>query len=787
MSSDRPRTLSEWLRGRSDEWLAALLGSRPDLAVPVPADLGVLASRIGIRVSIGRALEDLDAFTLQVLDGLLLAERTASYAALRELFPAEVTDETLHAALDRLRSLALVWGTDEEMHPVVGVRELAGPHPAGLGRPMESLLALLSDAEIGHVLRTLGLAEQRQPVAASTLAAKYADRTWLDSLLESCGQSERAALGHLTEGPPLGSLPGAQQMLAAGREDSPIRWLLARALLVAVGPDTVELAREVSLALRGAHALGPDVARPPTIAGAAHDPATVDSTAGGQVLIALRRLESVLELIGVEPPSVLRSGGLGVRELRRIAKTLELTTHELAFCLEVAYAAGMLDHTSAMAATWQPTRSFDKWLLRSPEQRWEAAASAWLSMSAWPPFVGERDERDKPINVLSYEAGRMWAAPTRRRVLAVLADLPAGTAAGADQVVTQLTWRAPRRAALGRKELVEAVLAEGESLGMLGRGALSTAGRQLLAGGDAAAALAGSLPEPVDYFLIQADLTVIAPGPLAPDVAHDIALVADVESSGGATVYRIGEQTVRRALDAGRAAADLHALFSTRSRTPVPQALRYLVDDVARRHGRLRVGATSAYLRCDDESVLTEVVADRRTASAGLRRIAPTVVLSTAPVAQVLDVLRGAGYAPVAEDPSGTVLISRAAGQRLPARTAAYRAGPTLPSPAQRAEAVRKMRAGDEASRTARRSPVTTWVPGVTTVGILELLQEAQDEDRQVWLGYVDADGAASQRVVEVDSIGGGFVQAFDRTANGQRTFALHRITSAALLDAEEL
>ena len=84
--------------------------------------------------------------------------------------------------------------------------------------------------------------------------------------------------------------------------------------------------------------------------------------------------------------------------------------------------------------------------------------------------------------------------------------------------------------------------------------------------------------------------------------------------------------SVRRALDAGYAADDLHALFRRRSRTPVPQALTYLIDDVARRHGGLRAGSAGAYLRSDDEALLAEVLADRRLAALSLRRLAPTVL-----------------------------------------------------------------------------------------------------------------------------------------------------------------
>ena len=50
-------TLVDWLRAQDDETLATLLRLRPDLGVPPPADLVVLATRAGVRASVtgGRA------------------------------------------------------------------------------------------------------------------------------------------------------------------------------------------------------------------------------------------------------------------------------------------------------------------------------------------------------------------------------------------------------------------------------------------------------------------------------------------------------------------------------------------------------------------------------------------------------------------------------------------------------------------------------------------------------------------------------------------------------------
>ena len=50
------------------------------------------------------------------------------------------------------------------------------------------------------------------------------------------------------------------------------------------------------------------------------------------------------------------------------------------------------------------------------------------------------------------------------------------------------------------------------------------------------------LPKPVDHILIQSDHTAIAPGPLEHEIAQELAILAEIESRGGATVYRLVRQ-----------------------------------------------------------------------------------------------------------------------------------------------------------------------------------------------------------------------------------------------------
>ncbi|WP_030989388.1 helicase-associated domain-containing protein [Streptomyces sp. NRRL WC-3744] len=311
---------------------------------------------------------------------------------------------------------------------------------------------------------------------------------------------------------------------------------------------------------------------------------------------------------------------------------------------------------------------------------------------------------------------------------------------------------------------------------------------QGVAAAAAARLLAPLLPEPLDHVLLQADLTAVAPGPLRRPLADTLGVLADVESKGGATVYRFTPASVRRALDAGRTAADLHAFLAEHSRTPVPQPLAYLIDDVARRHGHLRVGAASAYVRCDDDTLLNEILADKRAAALRLRRLAPTVLAAQTDPATLLEGLRAMGYAPAAESAEGDVLITRAHAHRTPPRTAPEPVpdGPPPPDATLLAAAIRAIRAGDLAATTPRKpagEPLAGGeLPRTSSAETLATMQAAVLTGDSVWIGYVNAEGAASQRVIAPIRVEGGFVTAYDHTADEVRTFPLHRVTGVAEL-----
>ncbi|MEU3778314.1 helicase C-terminal domain-containing protein [Streptomyces sp. NPDC032472] len=805
-----PRSLAEALRARDDAALAALLHARPDLLSPVPGDVTQLATRAGTRASVVRALDHLDRFALQTAEALAVAPDPCPYPVLESLLAGEGSDDDsagdngtraeLPRALATLRDQALVWGDDDRLRLVRTARELLAPSasrpsPTGLGPTVAEATAGMSPTRIQEIVAAAGLPATHDPVSAVTaLTGLFTDRRRMSALLDQAPAEAHQVLARLVWGPPYGEV--------TPNPTPPVRWLRDRGLLLPSTARTVVLPREVALHLRGglAHRT-PEPLAPQVAAHREHRPQLVDANAAGQALAALATVEELVKSWEHAGPPVLRAGGLSVRDLKRTAAALDTDEPTAAFWIELGYAAGLLASDGEVDERYAPTPAFDDWAELPPAERWAALATAWLPATRTPGMVGEQDAKGRTLAALGPDLDRSPAPDVRRRVLELLAALPEGAAPDPQDLLDRLAWERPVRGTSElRARLARWTLTEAELLGVTGRGALSGPGRALLEHRDPAPLLAPLLPEPVDHVLLQADLTAVAPGPLRRPLGDVLAVLAEVESKGGATVYRFTPGSVRRALDAGRTASDLHAFLAEHSVTPVPQPLAYLIDDVARRHGHLRVGAASSYVRCDDDGMLNEILADKRSAGLGLRRLAPTVLAAQAEPGALLEGLRAMGYAPAAESATGDVLVARADAHRTPARAKPVPVpeGPPVPDETLLGAAVRAIRAGDVAATAVRKEPARAAdsgapapapgeLPRTSAAETLATVQAAALTGSAVWIGYVNADGAASQRVIAPVRVEGGFVTGYDHTADEVRTYALHRITGVAELAEDQV
>ena len=742
-----PVPLGAWLAELPDDRLIHLLELRPDLAQPAPGSIAALAARAVARQSVKAATDELDFLRLAVIDALLVLQADATGVPVTKLV-ALIGDraprDAVLGALEDLRERALVWGD-----MVVRV-----PAEASSALPWYPGQVILEDAD--------------RP--ASEIAAA----------VEELDEPQRELLERLLVGSPMGRTRDA----APGTPpDRPVPRLLAAGLLRQIDADTVILPRRVGQVLRGedpgpTHLVPPD----PVVSGTtAKD---VDAAAAGAVIDLMRETEVVLETLSAAPVPELRSGGLGVREAKRLSKLTGVDEQRLGFVLEVAAAAGLIasgipdpEPPDSPGPCWTPTVAADRFLESSTAARWYLLASTWLDLPSRPSLIGSRGPDGKPYAALSDSLYSTAAPLDRRLLLNLLSDLPAGAGTDAEHASRALNWRRPRWAARLQPEPVAHLLDEAHALGLVGRGALSAAALALLRDGEEAAVdtMAKILPAPIDYFLVQADLTVVVPGPLERDLAGQLAVVADVESAGAAMVYRVSEASIRHALDTGQTAGALHAFFAKHSKTPVPQGLSYLIDDVARRHGQLRVGMASSFVRCEDVTLLAHAVAAPALDALDMRLLAPTVAVSQAPIGEVLAALRTAGFAPAAEDSTGAVVDIRQRWARVPAP--AHRRllrSLTRPSRETLTALVATLRRIDSSPFAGARLD-----PAVA----MALLQQAAHLQRDVVIGYVDAAGVATQRLVRPLAVHGGQLMAWDPAQGRPREFAVHRVTSVMSTD----
>ena len=728
------RSFSDYLRSVDDAALLNLFTARPDLVTPVPPDIASLAVRACSAPSLARAIDSLNQWQFQVLEAA---------ASLNEPFLEKnvvtLTDKEAKGALEHLVTIGLVYPSDDGMRLPTQLRDVIGTEPAGLGPASMAKLNL--------------------------------------NELEDAPADAKKVLDRLVWGPPRGSV-GDIKNPGPG-----VTWLLEKKFLVPLDQRTVILPREAAIALRGGKIHKERFIKQPTLSGAKRDERQINLAAIANVSTVLRWVEELLNFWADEPADALRAGGLGVRDLKIISTHLGVDESCTAFVAELAYLASLvsLDADDRIL----PSNKFDIWLMHTPADRWQMLASQWLITSRVSGLVGRVEAKN--VAALGPELDRVNAARVRALTLDLLRENQ-GIAPEWNSFKGVLSWRAPvRRNSSLQEELAEWTLREAEWLGITGQGALSKFGTQFLSGDDLSS-INEDLPKTVDHILIQSDNTAIAPGPLEHDISQALAMMAEIESRGGATVYRFTESTIRRALDHGKTGDEIKTFLIKTSKTPMPQPLEYLIADVAKKHGKLRVGNTSSFIRCEDTALISQIMNDKKLEILALRRIAPEVVICDMDATDAMRVLRDCGYLPAGESTNGLILTgpktNRARTKPRPPRVIGEVEIPDVES---LKTAIRALRTGEKSTYRQTRlrqvaSEALGQLPRTTANETMDVLNQFIIDEKTLSIGYADNNGGVTHRIIDPIRISAGALIARDHATGEVQSFRIPRITGVAPL-----
>ncbi|WP_055526084.1 helicase-associated domain-containing protein [Streptomyces graminilatus] len=690
-------TLATWLSGLDGPRLARVLALRKDAASsPEPRSLGELADRLQRPGSVALALPHLTLPCLQAAEALAALGARATRDSLAELLgsTSPAAPHALDATLEALADRALVWHDGDGALRMPTPLRQAWSTPLGLDAPLEDLLAGTTSEELRAMLAVLGVkppGTKQQRLAA--LVEHHSDAERVAALVAGAPAATRKLLDQSAR-----SAPPRQSLFVAfgapsGLDHRPgARWALDRGLLVQDRHQygSVRMPVEVALALRGPDWRAPYEPVPPAVRLVPITSSEVEREAAWAATEFAAHAASVLSVCATAPPARLKSGGIGARELARLAKAAQAHDAVVRLVLETAYAAGLLARDGDRVP---PTEAYDAWSEQEPAEQLAVLLRAWRDLPLTP--TRSRDDDGKALPALAGAPGCGGCLQARHGLLAAAAGLPAGQGVRvAAELGPLMAWHRPLAdddASPQDTAPFGAVIREGELLGVLARGALSPLGADLAAHADEEldSTARRLLPPATTTARIGADLTAVVTGTPSGRLAALLDSMADRETSGTASVWRFSARSVRRALDAGRTADDITAdlaVLADVSAAALPQPLTYLVADTARGHGRVRIAPAACVVHGDEPALLAELAAHRALSGLALRQLAPTVLVSGKPPAATLTALRAAGYAPVAETAGGTVRVEkpvphraaavpaprRHVGQRGPRTTAAH-------------------------------------------------------------------------------------------------------------------
>ena len=783
-----------WLGLQDRDFLSGVLRARPDVLHPRPRSLRDLANRLSTPGSVSEAVAELDGGALDVLVALRAFGEVRTRDGLAHLVGATTDDRIaeLDRALRRLAESALVWPTSSGgLRLIEPLRQ--GEGELNLGRKLRPMLDGLRAESLSAIARRLGVEKGRSKADTITqLENTIGDPEFVRSLLDAMPpQALEVAESTAWHGPHTSPSSDIGHVRTSAGFPEHLTWLTERGLLVPAGGDlgwhrrlfeSYEMPREVALALRGPE-YRPALRNRPAPPSTEHrEIAEVDQAATAAAIRFADGVDRLVELSGSAPLRTLKAGGVGVRELRRLAKSLRTEEAEVRLWLETGQAAGLLEHRDDVVA---PGRFVADWRAEEPAERFARLLIAWWMLPESPWVAAGEDKPGPALLVPEQPLDRF----VRQDLLDELCSLAVGSAPqNWSAVDDRVAWRRPMIHADADTIAGPAASIRREcgTVGALALDALSSFGHTLATGEIAALreTAARLMPRAQQTVLLQADLTATVTGLPSTLVAETLNRVATAESRDTASMWRFDPTSVRNGLDQGYTAEELLEQLAELSHGPLPQPLEYLIRDTARRFGELSVAPVACCVLAEEANLLVEVRHHRQLRDLGLRALAPTVLASRTAPEKTLHALRDAGYAPVALDEHGTVQLARTSQAPTtsgPPMSPTEKFDPSPPPTIDIPTLAATLLNGEDQADEDDRSPVEHDLNASRlTAGEQRILAHAIATATPVHIHYVDQNGSPSQRTITPIDYFPPWIGAFCHLRQAEREFRLERIQAAS-------
>jgi hypothetical protein len=782
--SEPDEALIEWLSGLDKERLANILAKRPDtLVAPWPRRLTELAARLSAFDSVTPATRQLTAPGLQILCAVQMCGALGDVDGIPVAHVAKwlgAPADEVTRGIEQLSELAQAWIDDAGLIQVPAIMKGHGYVRYGLGQSMSSALSRQTAEQLKEPCRQLGLGiAARKQVAIDRLLGFFRDGEQVRALVAGAPAGVAELLDEfVTDGP---EREVEQGSFYRASPDKPIVWAVQRGLLIANYGGTAHMPLEVGLALRGPDYTLPFTPDPPEPAVAPVAPERVEAEASAAALRLLDRMTTVVEAAASEPFPLLKTGGVGTRLIKKLAKDTGATADEITLVLELAFETELLvaeeppppparksrKAAPPVASTVVPTDEFVRWRGDS------AAAQLGLLVDAWWHM---------PVHALGEDV-EAESYDVRQLTLRLLAGLEAGTGVVSAPDIGELAvWHSPSSDADSVRGLVMSTLAEAALMGVVASNAVSELGRalvtadvsELVKGAESLVAGARSTA------LFGTDLTAIVTGPPSTELATLLDRVGDRETQGSASTWRFSPASVRRALDNGETTATLIDQLGSVAPGELPQPLTYLINDVARRHGEVGVFDVRSVVVGETPGLLAEIAAHRKLAKLGLTLVAPSVLTSTADAVTTLAALRDAGYAPVRRAADGSIVIrNEKSVLELPEPVAiSHNEAPVIDEdPLEHAERLLNERGAQP--RPLKRGALMNLLPGNRSGAWMRLIWQLET-GFPVWLVYEEDDGEKRKLLVAKPELHGDSIDVWCDKPGGYRRLELSRISPGA-------